>query len=635
MESELGRLRLYLFGLFRLEREKHEIAFPARKVESLLAYLALHPEAHSRDTLATLMWGDSDTKEARHSLRTALSTLNRLFGDHALIADRTAVRINPNAALWVDVHEFDALTRQPGEPDDLERAIKLYRDDLLVDFHDEWIQAIRERYLQRYVAALLHLAQAMRARSEYDRAIEYAAMALARDALNEQAHHQLMFCHVALGNRPAAQRQYDKLVQMLRDEFNLEPSAETRALYDWIRHAPAQREAREAQITNLPIPLTSFIGRKRETAEVKRLLTSSSPSLSGAGLGVSGPSMGQRSSPRLITLTGAGGSGKTRLAIQAATDLIDYFKDGVWWVELAPVVSEAFVPQAVAKALGVQEASDQALTDTITNHLCDKHALLILDNCEHVLAVCGRLAQTLLQACPDLRILVTSREPLGMLGEVTWPVPTLSLPDSHKLSLVQALLEYEGFRLFIERAQAVNAGFALTDDQALAIAQICRRLDGIPLAIELAAARVRSMSVDRIAANLNDRFNLLTGGNRSALPRHQTLRATIDWSYALLSEPERILFRQLSVLVGGWTLEAAEAVASELGMPNAELRKGDAPSFHTSHSRLVDKSLVLAEQHYGDMRYRMLETIREYAAEKLVGSGEQVRIRDIHLDFFT
>ena len=357
---------------------------------------------------------------------------------------------------------------------------------------------------------------------------------------------------------------------------------------------------------NLPIQLTSFIGREHEMAEVKYLL----------------------SVTRLLTLTGAGGSGKTRLAIEVATDLVNSFKDGVWWVELAALTDEILVPQATAKVLGVPEAPNQSLSETLVYFLELKQLLLVLDNCEHLITACAELTERLLNACPNLKILATSREALGLTGESAWYVSTLSVPASDNEPPVEKLPQYEAIHLFIERAVAAKSNFALTAQNAHFVTQICRRLDGIPLALELAAARAKVLSMEQIAMRLDDRFNLLTSGSRTALPRQQTLRAATDWSHDLLTDKERILFRRLSIFAGGWTLEAAELVCSGDGVEASEVLD--------LLTRLVDKSLVIMQEQEGEARYRMLETIRQYAREKLMVAGEEGEpIKARHLAFFT
>jgi transcriptional regulator with XRE-family HTH domain len=299
---------------------------------------------------------------------------------------------------------------------------------------------------------------------------------------------------------------------------------------------------------NLPIALTSFVGRERELAEVGRLLTTT----------------------RLLTLTGTGGCGKTRLALQVAADLIEQYPDGVWLVELASLADPTLVPAAVAAALGVRESPGQSLLMTLLAFLRERRLLLILDNCEHLLDACAHLADTILRGNPGARLLATSREALGIDGEVSWRVPSLVVPPSDSVTSLDVLTRNEAVRVFLDRAVAAQPDFTLTDQNAPSIAQVCRRLDGIPLAIELAATRVRSLAPVQIAARLDRRFSLLTGGSRAALPGQQTLAALVGWSYDLLSAEEKRLFDRLSVFAGGFTLEAAEWVAGTTdGSPSA------------------------------------------------------------------
>ena len=355
---------------------------------------------------------------------------------------------------------------------------------------------------------------------------------------------------------------------------------------------------------NLPVQLTSFIGREREIAEVKGLL----------------------STTRLLTLTGAGGAGKTRLGLRVAAEVLEEFPSGVWLVELAALSDPTLVPLTVASALTVREQPGRPLVATLTDYLQPKQLLLLLDNCEHLLSACAHLADALLRACPHLRILATSREGLGIGGELTYRVPSLSVPDVRRLPPLDNLVQHEAVRLFIERATFALPTFRVTGQNALAVAQVCDRLDGIPLAIELATAQVKALSVEQIAARLDDRFRLLMGGSRTALPRHQTLQGTMDWSYELASEKERALLRRLSVFAGGFTLEAAEVVGSGDGLDEVEVL--------TLLTHLVDKSLVVREEQDREDRYRLLETVRQYAQNKLLESGEVAGMRRRHMSFF-
>jgi predicted ATPase/class 3 adenylate cyclase/DNA-binding CsgD family transcriptional regulator len=354
--------------------------------------------------------------------------------------------------------------------------------------------------------------------------------------------------------------------------------------------------------SNLPTQLTSFVGRRGELATLAELLGST----------------------RLLTLTGAGGCGKTRLALQVAADALDRYPDGEWWVELAPLAQQALVETAVATAVGVRPRPDQTPLEAAIVHLSGRRGLLLLDNCEHLLEPCARLADPLLRSCPDVTVLATSREPLGVAGETVWRVPSLSLPADHVPETLPSLRQSDAVRLFIDRAVKVRPNFAVDNASAPHIAQICQELDGLPLAIELAAARVRMMSAEQIAAGLGDRFHLLTGGTRTALPRHQTLRACVDWSHALLSEQEQTLLRRLAVFAGGFTLDLAEAVCS--GEALARVAVLDLLA------SLVDRSLVVTEEPGGAVRYRLLETVRQYALERLIDAGEAAAMRDRHRD---
>jgi predicted ATPase/class 3 adenylate cyclase len=352
---------------------------------------------------------------------------------------------------------------------------------------------------------------------------------------------------------------------------------------------------------NLPTQLTSFVGREQEIRELSAMVGRT----------------------RLVTLTGVGGTGKTRLALQVAADVLDRFTDGAWLAELAPLADPALVPEAIAMALNVREQPGRAFVDILKDYLGGKNLLLLLDSCEHLLEASARAADALLHAAPQLRILVTSREALGVAGEAAFPVSSLSLPAATAAS-AKAVSQSDAVRLFMDRAEAAQQGFMLSDHNASTVAQICTRLDGIPLAIELAAARARGMTVEQIASRLDDRFRLLTGGSRTALPRQRTLRATIDWSYNLLSAAEQTVLRRLSVFVGGWTSEAAERIVAK-----DELQGENVLELLPA---LVEKSLLVLDLSNG--RYHMLETIGEYALERLRAAGEEADIRTRHLDYW-
>jgi predicted ATPase/DNA-binding CsgD family transcriptional regulator len=352
------------------------------------------------------------------------------------------------------------------------------------------------------------------------------------------------------------------------------------------------------------LALSSFVGREKELAEVKRLLADT----------------------RLLTLTGSGGCGKTRLALAAASELVEGFEERVWFVELAPLADRSLVPQAVASTLGVREQPGRSPTETLSDYLGSKKVLLILDNCEHLIEACAELAETLLRSCPELRILATSREALGIAGEISWSVPSLTLPDLRRLLDVESLSHYESARLFVERAAAVKPTFTLTEQNAPAVARVCYRLDGIPLAIELAAVRTKVLSVEEISDRLDGSFGLLASVGRTAIPRHRTLHATMDWSHELLPEQERILVRRLSVFAGGFTLKAVESVCVW-----EDLQGGDVLDLL---SHLVNKSLVVVAEQDSETRYHLLEAVRQYGWEKLSESGEEGQLREQHARYY-
>ncbi len=353
---------------------------------------------------------------------------------------------------------------------------------------------------------------------------------------------------------------------------------------------------------NLPAQVSSFIGRERELTDLRAMLAHH----------------------RLVTLTGVGGIGKTRLALRLATEVLDAHGDGVWFVDLAPVSDPRLVVHAVAATLGVREEAGQSLVEALQRFVEDRALLLVLDNCEHLLEACAQLARDLLQAGRNSTIVATSREPLHVPGEATLPVAPLPAPEPAGDLAPDALCGYAAVQLFLDRAIDASPDFALTRKNAAAVARICRELDGIPLALELAAARARSMSIDAIADHLTDRFALLKGRDRTALPRQQTLRAAIDWSYDLLAPPERALLQRLSVFAGGFTFDAAEVVGAGDDVASRAVLD--------LLGHLVDKSLVTFSVQRE--RYRLLETVRQYALERLAESGEEAKVRDRHLEFY-
>ena len=606
-------LRIWLLGTFRVNVQGVDIAnFRSNKSRALLSYLLLTESQPSlRSGLDTLFWPDYLAKSARSNLRQALSNLRDLLEPFDLIAaDYTHIYLRRDPTIiWCDAWQFtdllDSCQRHPHQSladcatchAQLQEAVALYRGGLLETFpaidsppFHTWLQAQQQHFAARFAEAQAILAQAGIAPSKL---------------------------------RPARA-----------------PAVESRA-------AVVDPAALPHPFShNLPLAVTRFIGREEAMAAVTARL-----------LGVEQPAT------RLLTLTGAGGTGKTRLALQVAAAVQKHFPDGVWLIDLAPVTDPALLPDVIADSVGVHGEGGRPLLTTLLHWLQTKHLLLILDNCEHLIDSCAHFAGQALQAGATVHLLATSREALTIAGEAIYPVAPLTLPPTLPFPLPataapaqagdawrQTLLQSEAVRLFIDRACLVQPTFQVTTANAPALAQLCQQLDGLPLALELAAACVKALPVEQIAKRLRDRFRLLRNGPRSAVPRHQTLWAAVDWSHDLLTEPERILLRRLALFAGGWTLEAAEAVCADDDVdadgnnsaatgavrivagvdPNA-LPQGEILPLLT---RLVEKSLVTWDGNQEKARYRLLETIRHYAQEKVTEADETLWLGRRHFTYF-
>ncbi len=615
------RLTLSFFGSMDILLNGRPMDHLNAKTQALLCYLAVesdHP--HRRESLVGLLWPEQPEEAARNSLRQAVYQLQHALGEGFLLITPQTVQFNPASDHSLDVAQFTAwITECESHPhrssltchaciQRLQGATDLYRGALLASFFlkdsspfEEWVVVKREQLARTALATLQRLAAYHARRGEFVQMEQLARRQLALDAFCEEAHHQLMRALAWSGQRNAALAQYAVYRELLKQEFGLEPSRETTELYEQIR-AEALAPPHLPPAARLPLPLTSFVGRQREIGQVHHLLDTT----------------------RLLTLTGAGGCGKTRLAIEAARSLAEEFPDGVWYVDLAPLADPDLVLPSAAAALGVREQPGAALHDQVLDYVQAQQLLLVLDNCEHLRAACAQLADGVLRSAPQAQLLVTSRETFDIEGETVYHVPPLQIPE-HDHS-VQALAGVESVELFVARARTIRPNFDLTDANAAAVARICQQLDGIPLAIELAAARVKVLTVQQIAGRLQDTLALLTQGSPMALPRHQTLQATLDWSHALLAEPERILFRRLAVFAGSFTLEAVEAICGDEGVEENQVLD--------VLSGLVSKSLVAAEPSGAEERFRLHEVARQYAHVKLIAAGKEARVRNRHLDFY-
>ena len=617
-------VRIRLFG--SLEAEVGGTALPplrSRKGGWLLALLALRGGREvPREWLQATLWPDSPDAQAAASLRQSLADLRRALGPAAsrLASPTTRTLRFDVGPSEVDVLAFDeALAR--GDRPSLERAVELHRAPLLEGCLEEWVAAERDPRHLAAIDALERLARWAAERGETAVAIAHLRRLVAADPFREAAHRALLEALAEEGDFPAAALAYRELRELLHRELNASPDPETVALFERLRTAARQRASgapapgqparpRRAPVRRMPRPLTEIIGRENDAEAVAGALARS----------------------RLVTLTGTGGVGKTRLAIHTGERVADDYPDGVWFVDLGSLASDALVEAAIAAAVGVAEESDRPWAGALAEAMRPRCGLLILDNCEHVVSACGRVATRLLEECPCLRVLATSRQALGVVGEAVYHVQPLSVPPSDSGEVLpESVLQYDGARLFVERARLLRSDFRVTLREAAAVAQVCRQLDGIPLAIELAAARVRAMPVSEIAAHLDDRFRLLTQGNRAAASRHQTLRAAMDWSHGLLTEQERLLLRRLAVFSGGWTLRSAEKVCADPDGTPGGIGAGDVLDLLTN---LVDKSLVVFEPRDDGDRYSLLETVRQYARERLEESGELRVLRDRHAEHF-
>lgn len=620
-------LSLHMFGPMEVLVEGNPLPrLATRKRLWLLAILALRGGREvDRAWLAGALWPDSSDQKALANLRQSLAELRRALGSQSsrLRSSPRMVSLELNGA-FCDLLEFDLALLQ-GEAG-LRRAVEIYRGPLLECCTEDWVFTERESRELAYVKALEELADRALVAMEYGEAVRMLRLAIQSAPLNESLYRSLMRSLSLNGEGAAAAQVFRDLRTLLWRELNAAPAPETSAVYDGVRTRTIipgpTLEATEKRAGRLPSQRTDLIGREDDVLEITRSIERSSSRRTHGGHGAS--------ERRLVTLTGTGGIGKTRLAIRVAAELESSFPDGVWFVDLSPLAEASLVFNEVARTLGLAESPERSRLEALAEHVRNRKLLLVLDNCEHVAAACASLCDRLLTESSDLVILATSRQPLRVAGETVRQISGLPLPPegSKGEAILGGALACPSVQLFIERIRDYDPSFRLTEEGASAVAQICRRLDGVPLAIELAAARAKVLSLFQIAARLDDRLKLLTTGSSSAPPRHQTLRATIDWSYDLLTEAEQELLQNLSVFAGGWSLEAAQAVGAE---PSLD---GTTPAVLDLLDQLVGKSMVIAETAGREARYRMLETIRQYAFERLKEAGSLTELRRKHQRYF-
>ncbi|MEU3860064.1 BTAD domain-containing putative transcriptional regulator [Streptomyces sp. NPDC028722] len=613
-----GDVRIRLLGGFAVAVGDRPVAAGAwrlRKARSLLKVLSLAPgHRMHRERLYDLLWPDLERRAAANNLHQVLYAARRALtgtgaaGDVVVLRD-DVVLLGPDGGVRVDVDEFEEAARRAsrdGAAAPLGAALALAEPGLLPeDRYEPWAREAADALMVRCAAIRWGLAEALTREDRTAEAIEVLRTLLGADPLHEPGSRALMTALAATGRRREALAVYEGLRDALRRDGGADPDPRTRRLYRTLLAGSVQQREEERPVPrhNLPAQAGALIGRQRETAEVEALLGRS----------------------RLLTLTGTGGCGKTRLALAVAARRTGAFQDGVWFVDLAALTEPHLVPDAVAAVLGLQLPASGPAQDALVSQLGGRELLLVLDNCEHLVEACAAVVSQILARCPGVTVLATSRELLRSYGERTFRVPSLSLPDPGRLPSLAELGRFASVRLFVERAGEACPGFALTAANAAAVAQICFRLDGIPLALELAAARVRVLAPGQIVERLDDAVSLLGRGSRRAVTRQETLLAALEWSYRLLDGDERCLLRRLAVFTGGFSLAAAQEVGAE-----GEGRERVLDLL----GRLVDKSLVGVEPRQDEVRYRLLETVRQYAAGQLRAAGELAATEARHRRFY-
>jgi predicted ATPase/DNA-binding SARP family transcriptional activator len=622
------RLAMRLLGPPRFQLDEALLSIPRRKVAALLMFLAVTAKTHSREVLTDLLFPRQCRARARADFRTTLSILKNSIGEQRLGIEGSTIYLAAGDDVWVDVHQFRAMVAAEdgfaSAAQTVERtnrliaAAELYRGDFLSGFYlkdspqfDEWQFLEQESLRTSYSWVLERLVTALEKRAQYEKAVEYGRKWLALDPLEEAVHRQLMRMYAAAGHRGLALQQYEKCRSILKEELGEDPEQDTEELVEAIRSKRFFQHRsfrRREPPNNLPVEPLPFIGRETELSRFLDAL--------------------DRDEVRILTLTGTGGTGKTRLAVEAAGRIIDRFEDGAFFVDLLRARTPVEVIPAIARVLGIREpvGHGTSLFEILRGYLRRKRMLLLLDNFEHVCQAADQVVH-LVSTSPDLKVVVTSRERLHIGGEQELQVPPLAVPTSVDDHAAQSLLRVESVRLFAQRAAAANPHFSLTNENAAVVAEICRHLDGLPLAIELAASRLKILSPRELMEKLAHRLELLRESSRTRPVRHQTLCRAIDWSYSLLEEPEKKLFTNLCAFSGGSGLQAVEQVCGS-SRPESEYDILDVLA------SLVDKSLVRQDLVGGESRFSMLETICEYARARFSESSGAREIRTRHAEYY-
>ncbi len=618
-------LTIQLLGGFEVcvgDRQVERSAWQRRKAMNLVKILAMSPHLSlHREEILELLWPERSPVAAGNNLRVVLHAARRALASTGYpvnaflqIRDEQVV-LDVDGLPHIDVHEFERAASAAFKSKDLsviKHAVDLYTGALLPeDRYEEWAISHRERLSDSHARLLIRFAEELDDAGFASESRDVYECVLVAEPTNEQVAARLMAAYMESGQRDRSLRLFSRVREALNQELDAQPDEATTKLYGEIlsgqfgessKDEPSLPEA-APRSTNLPVPLSTLVGRVTELRQIVELLEKF----------------------RLLTLSGPGGCGKTRLAIATGQRIVQKYPDGVWFADLSPVVSDDGVTQVVASSLNVKLEPTIEETQAIATAIRTRRLLLILDNCEHVVAACAQLAERLLQHCPELQLLVTSREPLHIDGEQILRVPTLQLPATDATAVADAL-ECEATQLFTERARSVRPEFTLTTENVHTVIDLCRRLNGLPLAIELAAARVSMFSVEELAIRLAESFQILSGGSRTVLPRHQSLSATLQWSFDLLDPDEQRLFVRLAVFAGGWNLEAAEAICADDGAFSEDVL--------ILLAQLVDKSLVDVQMTETSVRYRLLDTVRHFVRDQLRQQLDAEELRRRHAEYY-
>ena len=621
------QFRVSLLGPFKFERVGHPVnsdSWPRPKTQLLFKFLVhQRGKIFSQDQLIDAVFPELDASSAPKNLYNRISELRKFLepemkrGNESQYVLRPApgsYQLTESSQIWIDTEVFHrhwenaqkliSQERYDEATQELEHACVLLLGDFLAeDLYEEWTQLPRDRWRNLALEARIALSNCYEKMGEFKQAADVLKMIIQLSPAHELAYRQLMKVYYFDGEPQASERAFQECVDAMAEHLGVEPDAESRKVLEQIKSGTLERPVNFVR-HNLPNPITNFVGREDELARLQDAFVRTP----------------------LLSLTGVGGSGKTRLAASFAKKLLSQFPDGIWWLEMAPLTEPGLLVPELMSLMGIQERSGESLIETLVSYLRPKKSLLIFDNCEHLIKAAAQVVEQLLTDCDDLKVIATSREPLGITGEIVWPVLPLSAPDPRKLGGLEDWEQSEAIALFLDRAVVARSGFRLTDENLNAVAEICYRLDGIPLAIELAAARLKVLTPEQILKLLEDRFKTLSQNGRETLQRHRALQAAMDWSFELLEVEEQEMLAWLSVFSGSFSIDAVQDIFSVDLLDSSEILD--------LLSRLVDRSLILIEQAEDEIRYKLLETVKEYGREKMPAMRREIDLYGRHSEYY-